>query len=89
MENENLNSLVDEDMILTCVQLRYGKEMSSFPLAIKRNITCRINAGGVERGTPIIFESDATDSLARVRILLQKLKRKECVASSIPGLLPI
>ena len=68
MGDENLNSFVlsvrpENDPYLCPVKL--GKRNVIIPTRLTKKITCRINAGFVDQGTPVIFESDVTDSLPK------------------------
>ena len=66
--DENLNSLVqsirsENDPYLCPVKV--GKRNVIIAAGQTKKITCRINAGFVDQGTPVIFKSNATDSLPK------------------------
>ena len=81
----NLNSLVDSirsesDPYLCSVKM--GKRDVIIPAGETKKVACRINTGFVDRGTPVIFESDVSGSLPNgieIEDSLLYLKRGNCV----------
>ena len=81
----NLNSLVDSirsgsDPYLCSVKT--GKRDIIIPAGEAKKVACRINTGFVDRGTPVIFESDVSGSLPNgieIEDSLLYLKGGNCV----------
>ena len=81
----NLNSLVDSirsesDPYLCSVKM--GKRDVIIPAGETKKVACRINTGFVDRGTPVIFESDVSGLLPNgieIEDSLLYLKRGNCV----------
>ena len=63
-----------------------GQENVITPAGQTKKITCRINPGFVDRGTPVIIESDVMDSLLRgteIKESLFHLKGGNCVKVNV------
>ena len=81
----NINSLVDcirsENDPYLCTVKTWKRDVI-IPAGETKKVTCRINTGFLEKGTPVIFENDITGSLPNgieIEDSLLYLKRGNCV----------
>ena len=89
VKDENLNCLVESirsgnDSYLCLVKV--GKRNVIIPAGQSKKIICRVNAGFMDRGTPVIFESDVMDSLPNgieIEESLLYLKGGNCVKVNV------
>ena len=89
VKDENLNCLVESirsgnDSYLCPVKV--GKRNVIIPAGQSKKIICRVNAGFMDRGTPVIFESDVMDSLPNgieIEESLLYLKGGNCVKVNV------